>query len=33
MASSQNNVPYESGWLRRDMFKVFEKYLSKTVIE
>jgi len=33
MAGSRNNVPYENGWLRMDMFKVYEKYLPKTVIE
>ncbi|MEG1525323.1 MAG: cellulase family glycosylhydrolase [Clostridia bacterium] len=33
MASSQNNVPYENGWLRMDMFEVYEKYLSKTILE
>lgn len=33
MTSSQNDLPYENGWLRMDMFKVFQKYLPKTVIE
>jgi hypothetical protein len=32
MSASKNNVPYENGWLRMDMFKVYEKYLPKTVI-
>ena len=33
MSASQNNVPYENGWLRMDMFNVYQKYLPKTVIE
>ena len=33
MASSQNNVPYENGWLRMDMFEVYEKYFPKTLLE
>ena len=33
MASSQKNVPYENGWLRMEMFEVYQKYLPKTVIE
>lgn len=33
MSSSQNNVPYENGWLRMDMFKVYQKYFPITVLE
>lgn len=33
MGSSQINVPYENGWLRMDMFKVYQKYFPITVLE